>query len=256
MHALFSEQSLPQRIEEFISKFDLAVSWIRSPALAGHLESLGVRTAALKEDFPPPAGGGHVTFVMSAPVRELGVENIPVYPRLEMPAEVMGKGPEFPGIIVHPGSGSPHKNWPVKRFARAARRIAGSSGQSIALLEGPADAETAAEFIKESGGSPGEHYRDLDALELSALLASARLVLGNDSGVSHLAGALGAPVVAVYGPTDPVVWGVRQPNAAIIAPRSTCAPCRAETMRACKNKECMESVTIEEVVKSGLGISR
>ena len=114
--------------------------------------------------------------------------------------------------------------------------------------------ETAADFIKESGGCLSAHYTDLDALELSALLASARLVLGGDSGVSHLAGALGAPVIAVYGPTDPGVWGVKQPNAANIASCSPCAPCRAETMRACKSKECMESVNMEDVVEAGLEI--
>jgi len=116
MHALFSEQNLPPRIEEFISNFDVAVSWIRSPVLAGHLESLGVRTAALKEDFPPPPGSGHVIAVMNAPVCELGIENIPPYPRLEMPAEVTVTGAGLSGIIVDPGSGSPHKNWPAKRL--------------------------------------------------------------------------------------------------------------------------------------------
>ncbi|MFO8056981.1 MAG: glycosyltransferase family 9 protein, partial [bacterium] len=84
----------------------------------------------------------------------------------------------------------------------------------------------------------------------------ARLVLGNDSGVLHLAGAVGTPAVAVFGPTDPAIWGVKQKHAINLAPELSCAPCSRETMRECSSRECLQAVSPDEVIEKACGLLR
>ncbi len=102
-------------------------------------------------------------------------------------------------VLIHPGSGSPRKNWPKARFMELARRLA-QAGHRVVWVLGPAEADQA-------GEGWGSESLDRPSLEvLAATLGSARLFVGNDSGVSHLAAAVGAPTLAIFGPTDPLVW--------------------------------------------------
>ena len=96
--------------------------------------------------------------------------------------------------VIHPLSGSARKNWPTARFIALADRL-------------PLDVEWAAR----------ENWlRFANLRELSTWMAGARLYIGNDSGITHLAAALGVPVVALFCPTDPEVWGPRGSNVRII----------------------------------------
>jgi heptosyltransferase-2 len=114
-------------------------------------------------------------------------------------------------LAIHPGSGGRRKCWPAEAFAAAARDLGGP----VLLLEGPADAEPAAEVARRlPPGSLLAHAATLDLSQIAALLACCRLYLGNDSGVSHLAAALGIPTLAVFGPTDPAVWAPLGPGVA------------------------------------------
>lgn len=100
-------------------------------------------------------------------------------------------------ILVHPGSGSPTKNWPAERFAA----VTGALRRPVRLIVGEADQPVSAQL--------GQRLNRLEhpSLEmLAARLAGCHAYLGNDSGVSHLAGLCGARTVVMFGPTDPTVW--------------------------------------------------
>ncbi|HET6897513.1 MAG TPA: glycosyltransferase family 9 protein, partial [Vicinamibacteria bacterium] len=141
-------------------------------------------------------------------------------------------GPKF--VAIHPGSGAPRKNWPAQRFAALAERLA--AGQRFLLLEGPADGDSAAP----ASGLPGAvRARDLPPRVLGAVLARAGLYVGNDSGVSHLAAAWGAPVLALFGPTDPAQW-------APVGPRVTVLRARDEKM------ESLELADVERAAREVL----
>jgi ADP-heptose:LPS heptosyltransferase len=100
-------------------------------------------------------------------------------------------------LAVHPGSGSPSKNWPLTRFLEAARSLSGAS--PWLLVAGPAEEVLVA--------PPGSILaREWPLRVLAAVLARAGLFLGNDAGITHLAAAAGAPTLALYGPTDPALW--------------------------------------------------
>jgi heptosyltransferase III len=110
-------------------------------------------------------------------------------------------------MVIHPGSGSLSKNWPVERFVEIAERLGGET--PIVWVIGPAEAESGtAEAIDRA--IPGARvWRNLPLSELADRLCGARLFVGNDSGVAHLAAAAGCPVVVMFGASDPVVWAPR-----------------------------------------------
>ena len=254
LHALFIESDPPGPVKDLIAGHDLAVSWIRNPILVRHLQNLGLHTVPFTDPFPPPPGSGHVSAYLARPLAEFGLSSIPPHPRLSLPPEILAGRPRFPGIVLHPGSGSPKKNWPAERWAFVAHELCRSASLPLALLEGPADEKPVQEILDLIGPSIAKHVSRLPLLDLASLLQSARLVLANDSGVAHLAGALGAPVVAVFGPTDPAIWAVQSPRAKNLAPSLPCAPCIPETMRACEKPECLESVSVEEVIQAAMGV--
>jgi heptosyltransferase-3 len=104
-------------------------------------------------------------------------------------------------VLIHPGSGSVTKNWPAVRFAETIRAL----DRPVRLIVGEADGDVASEVeacLRQA--VPRLEHVPLD--ELAARLAGCRAYLGNDSGVSHLAGLCGARSIVLFGPTSPEVW--------------------------------------------------
>jgi ADP-heptose:LPS heptosyltransferase len=96
-----------------------------------------------------------------------------------------------------------------------------------------------------SGSSIPLHHLPLD--ELAAILKQCDFYVGNDSGITHLAAAVGTPVVALFGPTDPRVWGTRGKHVSILHGKTDCSPCSREKMQVCPEQRCMETLSVEEV---------
>ena len=97
--------------------------------------------------------------------------------------------------VIHPFSGSPKKNWPLESFRRLSSQL--ERVMPVCWCAGPEDPPLA------------NAVRIDDLWELARWLAQARLYIGNDSGVTHLAAAVGTPVLALFGPSDPWVWAPR-----------------------------------------------
>jgi heptosyltransferase-3 len=102
-------------------------------------------------------------------------------------------------IAIHPGSGSPRKNWPVERWAELAGRLRDQA--SLLIVGGEADTAAVAALA-----AHGDVAQNLPLPELARRLAACQRFLGHDSGVSHLAAAVGTPCVLLFGPTDPAMW--------------------------------------------------
>jgi heptosyltransferase III len=100
--------------------------------------------------------------------------------------------------VIHPFSGSPKKNWPLARFQEVARKL--ERRMTVCWCAGPDDPPL-----------PGAVRID-DLYDLACWLAKGRLYIGNDSGITHLAAAVGTPVLALFGPTNPEVWAPRGPH--------------------------------------------
>jgi heptosyltransferase-3 len=116
--------------------------------------------------------------------------------------------PEGSIVAIHPGSGGRSKCWPADRFAMAADLLL-TSGRQVLLIQGPADEEVVASVRHAMGGESPPVAAGLPVEDLAVVLSICSQYLGNDSGVTHLAAAAGIPCVALFGPTDPSVWGPR-----------------------------------------------
>ena len=126
-------------------------------------------------------------------------------------------------MVLHPGAGSAHKRWPVEGFATAAGALRRAGSLAVAVHWGPADAGAAA-ALAGAIGSDVHVLREPSLLTLAGALAAAALYLGNDSGVSHLAAAAGAPSVVLY---TPALVGWRpwalHPRVLVVSTRQTVA---------------------------------
>lgn len=134
----------------------------------------------------------------AAPAREPVRVSTPLRERARAALQDAGWTGAAPLVILHPGAGSSAKRWPVEGFAAIADR-ATADGYVVAVHEGPAD-RAAVEALLSRAGRPVIRFRDPALPVLAGALAEAALYVGNDSGVSHLAAAVGAPAVILFTP--------------------------------------------------------
>lgn len=107
-------------------------------------------------------------------------------------------------VVLAPGSGGREKCWPAARFVELAHALAGM-GRPVQVVVGPVEQER--DDPRSWSWPRGSGFLfDLDTVGLARALQAAAAFVGNDSGVTHLAAALGVPTIAVFGPTDPEVW--------------------------------------------------
>jgi heptosyltransferase-2 len=119
-------------------------------------------------------------------------------------------------VVLHPGSGGDFKRWPAARFAALGERIPTELDCAVVVLVGPADETVSAELAAAWGGRTGVTLAVNWPLRLVlALLSMARAYVGNDSGITHLA-ARACPTLAIFGPTDPAIWGPLGPKVRVL----------------------------------------
>ena len=212
-------------IAQRLGRIDLAVSFVSSDTVRRNLLAAGAREVLSSSARPPAGGAAHAAdHLMSilrgrfdVPARAAPRLSLPEAPRERARGVLRERGMEPGGLLLlHPGSGSPRKNWPAERFAELARRARDELGLGIAVALGPAEEESAAE-LRSVLGPVAQAWFDRSPLELLAgLLSECAGFVGNDSGVTHLAAACGAPTAAVFGPTDPEVWGPRGEHVSVV----------------------------------------
>lgn len=185
----------PAALIEELRSFDSIVSWYGAnrPEFREVTKSLGF---PISFHQALPAGlGGKVQHATDFYLEQLGLSPGAV-PRI--PCDV----PREPFAVIHPFSGSPRKNWPLEKFRALARGL--ERTMQVRWCTGRED-------------PPLERAVLIDDLyELACWLARASLYIGNDSGITHLAAAVGTPVLALFGPTDPAVWGPRNAQVRIV----------------------------------------
>ncbi len=135
------------------------------------------------------------------------------------------------------------KCWPPERFAKALNEILSYSDADVVLFGTAAEATVSAAIASELRRAPIDLTGKTSIAELPLLLSKCHLFLGNDSGAMHVAAAVGLPVVAVFGPTDPDGTAPVTARASIVQQKPYCSPC---FLRRCPtDHRCMKAVTPE-----------
>ena len=133
-----------------------------------------------------------------------------------------GLDDDRPIIALAPGSVARSRRWPAEHYGALARSLA-EQGLAVWIVGGPDEKSVAAVISAASG----DHARDLTGGDLRngiLALAAASIVISNDSGLLHVAAALGVPTIGIFGPTDAWRWGPLNPLAAAVA-AETLLPC-------------------------------
>ncbi|MFH0963930.1 MAG: glycosyltransferase family 9 protein [Planctomycetota bacterium] len=228
-HLFTASGELPRCALEFLRGAATVVSWISD--IEGNFERnlrrVGVGTVVIGEAFPQAGSRVHVADHYLATLRPLrlagrGARRLSLAPELLERARAQLAPLRASARVVGmlPGSGSARKTWPRGRFLELAERISAARDVALAVFLGPAERDRGDEEswrTRERNGLALFVERPL--VEVAALIREVDLFIGCDSGLSHLAAALGTPLLALFGPTDPAIWGPRGKNVRILQGR-------------------------------------
>jgi lipopolysaccharide heptosyltransferase II len=175
-------------------------------------------------------------------------------PEIVVPADAIGRwlerralaAPPRPLVALAPGAVGPGKRWASQSYAELARRLT-AAGIGVWVLGGPNEASFAREIV----AAGGESARDLtgnDLRDAAIALAAVDAAVSNDSGLMHVAAAIGVPTVALFGPTDPRLWGPLNPLAAAIEPPSDrpCPRCAKPNCDDVRHRD-VDEITVDRV---------
>jgi ADP-heptose:LPS heptosyltransferase len=156
-----------------------------------------------------------------------------------------------PLVVLHPGSGDnfPGRRWSEAGFAAAGRRAAEAHGATVVVTGSAGERELCARVAAAAGARDLAGRLDLPALV--ACLERADLLLSNDTGPVHVASALGVPVLAVFGPNTPVLYGPLSGGSRAFYRGLPCSPCLTTTnyrSSRCRLPTCMHAIPTGEVV--------
>jgi heptosyltransferase-3 len=198
---LFVDEELPQSLRDRLNRFDLAVSFFAdsSSVITRNLIRAGVRTVVGGPKRSSAAT--HAVYYLASVLEPLGLT-------LSDPVPALAVGPRparAARLAFHPGSGSPQKNWPVARWVELIRQCE-SLFEDFLLIGGETDGDVVRAFLAHSDCRRLKTLLGEDLVELSGALNACTAFAGHDTGVSHLAAAVGTPTIALFGPTNPNVW--------------------------------------------------
>ncbi len=198
------------------------------------------------------AGGGHVIDKNLALLRPLGIEAVgfrefPLPLSADAVAAVdaglaaLGDGDL---VLLNPGGGWASKLWPAERFGNLAKGLR-ALGLRPLVTWGPREEALADRVVAASGGAAVRSF-PTTLLAYVEIARRARLVVAADTGPLHLACAVGTPVVALFGPTDPARNGPFAPDDVVIRRMPSCAPCYSRTCL--RHAGVMDGIGVAEVL--------
>lgn len=193
---------------DYFSEFDLTISYLFDPdgIFARNWQRGGGtgRYLALDPRNPPEQAWRY----LARPLKELGLEPQCAQrlygSMLSATREKMRKGRR---VVIHPGSGSPKKNWPLSHWVESLEQCGIDSSLEVTWLFGEAESTLLGKLPEKWMSSPHRVVYQKPLSEVFSTLRNADLFLGHDSGVSHLAAWTGVRCGLLFGPTDPKIWG-------------------------------------------------
>ncbi|MCL4786698.1 MAG: glycosyltransferase family 9 protein [Verrucomicrobia bacterium] len=202
---------LSEDLRDYFSEFDLIISYLYDPddIFRTNISRCSPAQFIAGPHRPDEKERIHATQVFLRPLERLAIFDADTVPRLsltavEPPADVEAASPLV--LAVHPGSGSEAKNWPEASWADFLAQLIQSSNLNLLMVGGEAEGER---LERLSGILPPERCevaRSLPLAELAQRLVRCVGFVGHDSGISHLAAALGVPCLVLWAVTNEEVW--------------------------------------------------
>lgn len=226
---------IPTDLRDWLATFDLVFNCWPDPdgALSGHFPVRSGQVFLSTEPLPRP-GTGPAAAHFCAALDPLGLDSCALlFPLADAASTASRTGP----ILIHPGSGSPRKNWPLARWLEVATALP----EPVAFVIGEAEEDRWDAAGAVTGGFTTLRRRSLQ--ELATALAGCRLFLGHDSGISHLAAGCGADCLLLFGPTDPATWAPPSPRVQVLQAGAELAGLSVERVLAAARERLRHSPT-------------
>jgi heptosyltransferase-2 len=220
---------LSDDLASYFSDFDLIVSYLYDPdqIFSENLERCTTAQYIEGPHRPNEQLGIHATQVYLKPLERLAIFDAESVPRLML----RGNGARKAELALHPGSGSERKNWPEERWADLLEHLINQTRLNLLLVGGEAEGERLQRLAAVLPPDRVRVAQSLPLTELGRLLGQSSGFVGHDSGVSHLAAALGLPALLLWGDTRPEIWKPPSQRVTIIS-----------------NPEGLEKLTVEDVI--------
>jgi heptosyltransferase III len=227
LYRLFSQQpTLSQGLATFLSSFALILSYLPMPDVTFATNLRRYCQGEVLTWQPQPPSGMHITDHLLQPVRSFVHRPCDAHPYVypdptaQEFAACFWQTASLPdqGVVAfHPGSGGAYKLWPVAGWEHIMTWTAQQGLQGL-IISGPAEQAHNALLAHPAHFPPWPWAQNLPLPHLAALLARCQAVVGHDSGITHLAAAVGTTTLALFGPTDPMVWGPYSRRACVLWP--------------------------------------
>lgn len=225
----------PSEWANYFASFDLIVSYLFDP---DRIFETNLKRAAIKSFIAAPSkldNSEHAALQLARPLAALGLSLRDPAARLYPSdadrafADYFGRISAKPHIALHPGSGSETKNWPIENWKRLGDLLL-SSGHHLLVIEGEADEARVAILTAAWRGKPVRFANNLSLPQLAALLEGS-FFIGHDSGISHIAAAVGARCILLFGWTDPAIWAPANKKVTVLrAPKGKMSLLEVETV--------------------------
>jgi heptosyltransferase-2 len=225
---------LPVDLAEYFASFGLILSYLYDPDEIFRT-NIGICSKAqflVGPHRPSETGSVHATDAFLRPLERLAIFDADPIPRLTFPgrsdpaaiaaasliaaAQSRSKDSGAPLLALHPGSGSPRKNWPEANWFRLLDSLGKRQELRLLLVGGEAE-EDRLTRLADAVQSPNlQIAQNLPLAELAQQLQSCTAFVGHDSGISHLAAAVGVSTLVLWGHTNASVWSPRGPNVELL----------------------------------------
>jgi ADP-heptose:LPS heptosyltransferase len=250
---LFGSDRLPGTLMDFLREYSSAFIFARSPDLffLRRIAEYIPRTFHIRT--VPPAGEiVHVSDFQRAALLSAGFKS--AVPMAVLDADACSaRGSSRKIFVCHPGSGGRGKCWPLENYLDLLSVLSESCGHSACILIGPAEGEEVyRSMVKgmDKRGITGEIVKDRPVSYIASLLKSSAFYMGNDSGITHLASALGVPTIALFGPTDHRLWRPTGKDTRVVRSGFPCSPCDERRYRGCGERKCLETIGVSSVMET------
>jgi heptosyltransferase-2 len=199
---------------DYFSEFDLIVSYLYDPDAIFQINVARCTTAQFiaGPHRPDERLGVHATSVFLKPLERLAIfeaDNVPHLsfgrkPSNEDSSSKAKAGPRQ--IALHPGSGSEQKNWPENRWAELVQCLINSTGSNLLIIGAEAEGERLQRLAAALPPARVRVAQSLPLTDLTRLLSRCSAFVGHDSGISHLAAAIGLPGILLWADTPEEIW--------------------------------------------------
>jgi len=214
---------LDPELTEYFGSFHQVISYLFDPDrfFENNLRRSGVKN--LITGSPKIGDNAHASHQLAEPLQALALfleaPSAQLFPTPVDEAEAASllDDSSAPLIALHPGSGGERKCWPVEKWAAVVKALHQDFPEvRFVLVGGEADENRLSTLEDSLAGVPYRVLKNLPLPILAAVFKRCALFLGHDSGISHIAAAVGAPCVLLFGPTDPDVWAPKNPRVQVV----------------------------------------